>query len=210
MISSRNLEDLHPKIREKAEAHISACKAEGIDILVTCTYRDLEAQDALYAQGRTKPGTKVTNAKGGGGVGTSVTGTGGTASLGGASGIALTGADGSSGTGQASNNIAFAGPVGAASPFGGGGGGNQNGGGTAKANTGAGGGAGAGGNSGAAMNAGGSGAAGGYVDAIIGSPNSTYSYAVGAAGSGGSAGTSGNSGGSGGSGIIIVEEHYWA
>jgi hypothetical protein len=55
-----------------------------------------------------------------------------------------------------------------------------------------------------------SGAAGGYLDAIIGSPSSTYSYAVGAAGSGGSAGTSGNSGGSGGSGVIIVEEHYWA
>ena len=65
MLTSRDLNDLHPKIREKADAHIAACKAEGIDLLVTCTYRDGEAQDALYAQGRTKPGAKVTNAKAG-------------------------------------------------------------------------------------------------------------------------------------------------
>ena len=47
------------------EAHLAACKGAGIDILITCTYRDTEAQDALYAQGRTAPGGKVTNAKGG-------------------------------------------------------------------------------------------------------------------------------------------------
>ncbi len=52
------------------------------------------------------------------------------------------------------------------------------------------------------------GASGSYVNAIITSPASTYSYAVGAGGSGGSAGTSGNAGGAGGSGIIIVTEYY--
>lgn len=41
------------------------CKEAGIDILITCTYRDNEAQDALYAKGRTVPGTIVTYAQGG-------------------------------------------------------------------------------------------------------------------------------------------------
>lgn len=41
------------------------CKDKGIDVILTSTYRDKESQDALYAQGRTTPGKKVTNAKGG-------------------------------------------------------------------------------------------------------------------------------------------------
>lgn len=32
---------------------------------LTCTYRSKEEQDALYAQGRSKPGKKVTNAQAG-------------------------------------------------------------------------------------------------------------------------------------------------
>lgn len=62
---SRNLSDLHPVVREMAIKHIEACKQAGIELLVTSTYRSNEEQDALYAQGRTKPGKKVTNAKGG-------------------------------------------------------------------------------------------------------------------------------------------------
>jgi peptidoglycan L-alanyl-D-glutamate endopeptidase CwlK len=65
MINSRNLDDLLPKVKTLAEAFISACAAEGIDILVTSTYRDYESQNALYAQGRTTPGNIVTNAKAG-------------------------------------------------------------------------------------------------------------------------------------------------
>jgi peptidoglycan L-alanyl-D-glutamate endopeptidase CwlK len=34
-------------------------------VLITSTYRNAESQNALYAQGRTLPGKKVTNAKGG-------------------------------------------------------------------------------------------------------------------------------------------------
>ena len=34
-----------------------------IDYIITCTYRSQEEQDMLYAQGRTLPGKKVTNAK---------------------------------------------------------------------------------------------------------------------------------------------------
>jgi hypothetical protein len=52
------------------------------------------------------------------------------------------------------------------------------------------------------------GGAGAYIEALISSPSSTYSYAVGAAGAGGAAGTSGGVGGNGGSGVIIVEEYY--
>ena len=65
MISSRSLNDLHPIVKSKATGHLAACKAAGIDLLVTSTYRDHAAQNALYAQGRTAPGRKVTNAKGG-------------------------------------------------------------------------------------------------------------------------------------------------
>lgn len=36
-----------------------------IPLVITMSYRSFEEQNKLYAQGRTKPGTKVTNAKGG-------------------------------------------------------------------------------------------------------------------------------------------------
>ena len=65
MINSRKLDDLLPIVETMARAFLDRCKDEGIDILVTSTYRDHESQDALYAQGRTKPGRRVTNAKGG-------------------------------------------------------------------------------------------------------------------------------------------------
>ena len=52
-------------MKERAERFIAACKAAGIDLLITSTYRDNESQDALYAQGRTAPGKIVTKAKGG-------------------------------------------------------------------------------------------------------------------------------------------------
>jgi peptidoglycan L-alanyl-D-glutamate endopeptidase CwlK len=63
MINSRNLEDLHPKVASLCSTFIEACKQEGIDILITSTYRDEESQQVLYNQGRTTPGKKVTNAK---------------------------------------------------------------------------------------------------------------------------------------------------
>ena len=65
MISSRKLEDLVPAVEALAKAHIAACAAEGIELLVYCTYRDFEAQDALYAQGRKTAGAIVTNVRGG-------------------------------------------------------------------------------------------------------------------------------------------------
>lgn len=63
MINSRKLEDLHPKVAAMAKEFIKKCKAVGIDLLVTSTYRDAASQQALYNQGRTTPGNIVTNAK---------------------------------------------------------------------------------------------------------------------------------------------------
>lgn len=65
MKSSRNLDDLLPPVRARARAFLDACAAAGIDVLITSTLRDVEAQNALYAQGRTAPGKIVTNARGG-------------------------------------------------------------------------------------------------------------------------------------------------
>ena len=65
MINSRSLDELNPIVKPKVEAFIAECKNHGIDLLVTSTYRDSESQNALYAQGRTAPGKKVTNAKAG-------------------------------------------------------------------------------------------------------------------------------------------------
>ena len=65
MISSRSIDDLNPLVRHLAQRHIEECKKVGIDLLIYCTYRDNEAQNDLYSQGRTKPGNIVTNARGG-------------------------------------------------------------------------------------------------------------------------------------------------
>lgn len=65
MVNSRSLSDLLPVVAAKADNFVSACKAQGIDILIYSTYRDDESQNELYAQGRTKPGDIVTNARAG-------------------------------------------------------------------------------------------------------------------------------------------------
>ncbi len=65
MINSRNIDDLNPHVAKLCRQFVEKCKAEGIDILITSTYRDAESQNALYAQGRTAPGKRVTNAKAG-------------------------------------------------------------------------------------------------------------------------------------------------
>lgn len=65
MINSRDIKDLLPKVQSLTSAFIEKCQAEGIDALITSTYRDMESQAALYAQGRTARGKIVTNAKAG-------------------------------------------------------------------------------------------------------------------------------------------------
>lgn len=79
MFSSRRIDDLATPAQLRAQKFLIECRARGIDVLVTCTVRDEEAQNVLYAQGRTRreldvvgllhveprPGRIVTNAKGG-------------------------------------------------------------------------------------------------------------------------------------------------
>ena len=59
---SRDINLLHPRLRKIVPQIIAECKAQGLPVLVTQTMRTKAEQDALYAQGRTKPGNIVTNA----------------------------------------------------------------------------------------------------------------------------------------------------
>ena len=61
-------ENLHPGLKErwqKAKAVWDDKHPHGPMVILTCTYRSPQEQEALYAQGRTKPGQRVTNARGG-------------------------------------------------------------------------------------------------------------------------------------------------
>lgn len=60
---SRDLNELLPVVKDAATRALAKCKEAGLDVLVTCTYRTAQEQQALYNQGRTTPGKKVTNAK---------------------------------------------------------------------------------------------------------------------------------------------------
>ena len=62
---SRSVTDLDPELQKSYWRFCEATKAAGIDFVLTCTYRSSDEQNRLYAQGRTKAGKKVTNAKGG-------------------------------------------------------------------------------------------------------------------------------------------------
>lgn len=57
--------DLTPLLRRKYAELEGLCAAEGIAIRMTEGFRSIARQNELYAQGRTKPGAIVTNAKGG-------------------------------------------------------------------------------------------------------------------------------------------------
>lgn len=65
MVNSRDINDLLPRVADKCRDFVAACLDEGIQVTITSTYRDIESQNDLYAQGRTKPGNIVTKAKGG-------------------------------------------------------------------------------------------------------------------------------------------------
>ena len=60
---SRLLSALEPSTREMVEKGLEECKAQGLDVLVICTWRSWDEQAAEYAKGRTAPGKIVTNAK---------------------------------------------------------------------------------------------------------------------------------------------------
>lgn len=165
-----------------------------------------------------------TSGAGSGGAGSASTWSGGSLSAGGAAaGIQTSTTPNAGGTATGGNvaNINGAGgqaaynasnqqsPNGANSIFGGGGGGvlQQTNGAAAATNSGSGG-AGGGVTLGVANGGAAAGGAGAYVEHIITSPSSTYTYTVGTGGAGGAAGTSGGNGGNGAAGLIIVEEYY--
>lgn len=64
-MSSRSLEVLRPEFRKLVDLWLADCHSINLDVLVYCTVRSNEEQDALYAQGRTVPGKIVTNAHAG-------------------------------------------------------------------------------------------------------------------------------------------------
>lgn len=65
MITSRDPRELLEPVRSLALALKEKCADIGITIIFTSTYRDVESQNALYAQGRTTSGNIVTKVKGG-------------------------------------------------------------------------------------------------------------------------------------------------
>lgn len=63
-MASRELSALAPIVRARALAFLAECQRRGLQVLIYCTGRTPEEQDALYAVGRTKPGAILTNARG--------------------------------------------------------------------------------------------------------------------------------------------------
>ena len=63
MLNSRDISLLRSDVAANCRKWIELCKAEGLNVLVTQTVRDAEYQAYLYAQGRTRKGSIVTNSK---------------------------------------------------------------------------------------------------------------------------------------------------
>lgn len=63
MLNSRDLKDLRADVRANVEILLELCRAQEMAVLITQTKRDNEYQAYLYAQGRTRPGSIVTNSK---------------------------------------------------------------------------------------------------------------------------------------------------
>lgn len=64
--SLKLIEKLHPKVREAARAafiETNQALTGRAQFIITSTLRTFQEQQAIYDQGRTKPGKKVTNAK---------------------------------------------------------------------------------------------------------------------------------------------------
>jgi peptidoglycan L-alanyl-D-glutamate endopeptidase CwlK len=63
MLNSRSLDDLRPDVRVNVESLLKLCKKQELNVLITQTKRDNEYQAYLYAQGRTRSGSIITNSK---------------------------------------------------------------------------------------------------------------------------------------------------
>lgn len=60
----RDITKCHPRLQQAAAKLLEQCRAQGLNMKIGECFRSREEQDALYAQGRTKPGNIVTNAPG--------------------------------------------------------------------------------------------------------------------------------------------------
>lgn len=65
MTDDRDPAHLSPDIQPLCAQFLEQCAAAGIDAFITQTYRSAADQDADYEQGRTTPGSIITNARGG-------------------------------------------------------------------------------------------------------------------------------------------------
>lgn len=63
--SEKRLSKLMPEFAAKIRLIVGRLAARGFTVEITQGLRTIEEQNALYAQGRTRKGPKVTNAKGG-------------------------------------------------------------------------------------------------------------------------------------------------
>lgn len=64
-MSSRLISDCHPIFQPLVRRLVSDWASSALDVVITCTWRSAQEQTELYAQGRTKPGRIVTNARAG-------------------------------------------------------------------------------------------------------------------------------------------------
>lgn len=63
MLNSRDIGLLRPDVAANCRIWLDRCRTAGLAVLVTSTVRDQEYQEFLYARGRTRPGTIVTNGR---------------------------------------------------------------------------------------------------------------------------------------------------
>ena len=60
----RDITLCHPRLQALTAQLVDKCVGAGLPIKIGESFRSVAEQDALYAQGRTQPGSIVTNAKG--------------------------------------------------------------------------------------------------------------------------------------------------
>ena len=63
MLNSRDISLLRSDVASNCRIWVERCREQGLNVLVTQTVRDAEYQEYLYAQGRTRPGSIITNGK---------------------------------------------------------------------------------------------------------------------------------------------------
>lgn len=63
MLNSRDIDLLRGDVAANCRRWLDQCAEAGLDVLITNTVRDREYQEYLYAQGRTRPGSIVTNGR---------------------------------------------------------------------------------------------------------------------------------------------------